>query len=99
MATPPTGEVKLAASLLRPGRALDLACGAGRHAIWLYENGWQVTAVDRDAEAIARLRADYPAIDARVIDLELFPFPIATGGYDLVVCWLYFQRDLYPIIR
>lgn len=97
MATPPTGEVKRAASLLKPGTALDIACGEGRHAIWLHENGWQVTAVDRNAEAIAQIRAGYPLIDARVIDLEREPLPEAT--YDLVICWLYFQPDLYPGIR
>ena len=31
---------------LRPGRALDLACGEGRNAVWLAERGWQVTGVD-----------------------------------------------------
>ena len=31
---------------LRPGRAVDLAAGEGRNAIWLGERGWQVTAVD-----------------------------------------------------
>src|SRR4051794_31764761 len=31
---------------LRPGRALDLAAGEGRNAIWLARHGWQVTAVD-----------------------------------------------------
>lgn len=99
MATPPTGEVKRAASLLPPGRALDLACGEGRHAIWLHEQGWSVSAVDRDVDAISRLRADYPLVDARVFDLERSQFPITEGGHDLIVCWLYFQRDLYPVIR
>jgi SAM-dependent methyltransferase len=31
---------------LHPGRAVDLACGEGRNAIWLARQGWQVTAVD-----------------------------------------------------
>lgn len=31
---------------LEPGRALDIACGAGRHAIYLASHGWQVTAID-----------------------------------------------------
>src|SRR5580700_5737628 len=97
MATPPTAEVKRAASFLPPGRALDVACGNGRHAIWLQQNGWQVTAVDRNAEAIDRIRADFPGIDARVMDLEKEVLWEAT--YDLVVCWLYFQPDLYPTIR
>jgi len=99
MDIPPTGVVKRVASLVPPGKALDLACGAGRHAIWLYEHGWHVTAVDRNAEAITRIRAAYPAIDAGIIDLELEPLPFPEATFDLVVCWLYFQRGLYPTIR
>ncbi|XOV85184.1 MAG: SAM-dependent methyltransferase [bacterium] len=34
---------------LPPGSALDVACGEGRHALWLAERGWQVTAVDFSA--------------------------------------------------
>jgi len=45
-----------------PGRALDLGCGEGGDAVWLAENGWQVTAVDISETAIGRA-AD--AADAR----------------------------------
>jgi SAM-dependent methyltransferase len=38
------------------GRALDLACGEGRNAIWLAQRGWSVTAVDYSAVAIGRAR-------------------------------------------
>jgi SAM-dependent methyltransferase len=38
------------------GRALDLACGEGRNAIWLAEQGWSVTAVDYSEVALARAR-------------------------------------------
>ncbi len=38
------------------GRALDLACGEGRNAIWLAEQGWVVTAVDYSGVALARGR-------------------------------------------
>lgn len=31
---------------LQPGKALDVACGEGRNAIWLAEEGWDVTAID-----------------------------------------------------
>lgn len=42
---------------LAPGRALDLGAGEGRHAVWLAERGWQVTAVDFSAVALERGRA------------------------------------------
>ena len=44
------------ASQLPPGRALDLACGAGRHAIFLASRGWQVTAVDASPVGIKLAR-------------------------------------------
>jgi SAM-dependent methyltransferase len=84
---------------LPPGRAIDIACGTGRHSIWLHERGWQVVAVDRNAEAIGDLTREYPEIDSRVLDLEQSPPPLEPAAYDLVICWLYFQRDLYPLIR
>jgi SAM-dependent methyltransferase len=42
---------------LAPGRALDLAAGEGRNAIWLAERGWQVTAVDFSGVALDKGRA------------------------------------------
>ena len=40
-----------------PGRALDVACGEGRNAVWLAERGWRVDAVDFSSVAIERARA------------------------------------------
>jgi SAM-dependent methyltransferase len=97
MATAPTAAVSDAARLLPPGRALDLACGSGRHSLWLAEHDWNVVAVDWNAEAIANLR--HLRIDARVVDLEQDSSLLQPDAYDLVVCWLYYQRDLYPRIR
>ena len=88
-----------AASLLTPGDALDIACGGGRHAIWLAERGWRVVAVDRDAEAAAGIGAAAGGVEVRVADLESGEFTIEANSYDLAVCWLYFQRDLLPMIR
>jgi SAM-dependent methyltransferase len=39
---------------LQPGRALDLACGEGRNAIWLATQGWDVTGVDFSSVGIAK---------------------------------------------
>ena len=42
---------------LPPGRALDLGAGEGRNAIWLAEQGWDVTAVDFSAVGLDKGRA------------------------------------------
>lgn len=39
---------------LAPGRALDVAAGEGRHAVWLAERGWEVTAIDISAVGLAK---------------------------------------------
>jgi len=91
------------ASKLEPGRALDLACGVGRHAIWLAERGWQVTAVDSSRVAMEILRrregGKGMAIDSRVADLERHEFIIEPEAYDLILNCCYLQRDLFPAIK
>jgi SAM-dependent methyltransferase len=88
---------------LPPGRALDLACGTGRHAIFLAQNGWNVTAVDNSAVGveIARARAAETGlkIDFRVADLEKGEFEIGSGAYDLICDFYYLQRDLSPAMK
>lgn len=52
------------------GRALDLGAGAGRHALWLANRGWSVTAVDFSTEAraeLGRAAAEMPAAVAERI--------------------------------
>ena len=74
-----------------PGEALDLACGNGRHAIYLAERGWNVTAVDQTEIQLPNVRF----IKA---DLEKHEFPIAPNAYNLILAWLYWQSDLLPSI-
>ncbi len=42
---------------LKPGRALDLGCGMGTNALWLAEQGWDVTAIDWAETAISAAKA------------------------------------------
>jgi SAM-dependent methyltransferase len=91
------------AAELSPGRALDVACGAGRHAVWLAGRGWDVIAVDFSSAAIdiLRQRADENGVSlhAIVADLERNGFVIQPGFYDLIIVCNYLQRDLFPAIR
>lgn len=87
------------AEKLLPGRALDLACGTGRNALWLAEHGWRVTAVDGAASAIRVLRDrashEHLEIDTAVADLERHEFEIAPAAWDLIAICYYLQRDLF----
>ncbi len=91
------------ADLMPPGRALDIACGAGRNAIFLASLGWDVVAVDSSREALRIVRERSSAaglrVDARLADLEAGAFAIEPNAYDLICDFFYLQRDLFPKIR
>lgn len=85
----PNRWVEGVCSPLSPGRALDLACGEGRNAIWLARRGWRVTGVDfsevavrRAAELAAGAGVSEAASWERADLLGYRPDPI---GFDLVV--------------
>lgn len=88
---------------LKPGAALDLACGAGRNALYLAERGWMVFAVDGSSVAIEHLKARAAganlALDASVVDLERENFGVPVGAMELVLCCYYLQRNLIPRMK
>ena len=100
---PPHSLIVRFAENLQPGRALDVACGAGRHAIWLAENGWQVTAADSSPTALQilerRAHEKSLTINSVLADLEKHEFIIERSAYGLIVVCNYLQRDLFPSIR
>lgn len=82
---------------LAPGRALDLAAGEGRNAIWLAGRGWDVVAADFSAVGIEKGRrlADHAgvAVEWVVADVTAWDPP---GSFDLVlVCYL--QLEAGPL--
>lgn len=97
--TEATPLVTETAAKLRPGAALDLACGAGRNALWLAEHGWNVTAVDGAPSAVEivrrRARERGLSVDVRVADLERQGYRIERAAWDLILMCYYLQRDLF----
>lgn len=90
---------------LSKGKILDVACGSGRHALFLASLGYQVDAVDRDEEALARLSAGARArcltgISPRVLDLEPPPQEPNLGheAYDAILVFFYLNRPLFPYL-
>jgi SAM-dependent methyltransferase len=83
--------------LVAPGGAvLDVASGAGRHARWFAARGHPVTAIDRDAAALATLR-DAPNIVTVAADIENAAWPLADDArFAAVVVTNYLHRPLFP---
>jgi len=89
---------------LPKGRALDVACGSGRHALLLGANGYEVDAIDRDYENLARLSAaaaqrHLAHLTVTQVDLERTTderpeFPANT--YDVILVSFYLHRPLFP---
>ncbi len=86
---------------LPSGHALDLACGAGREAVYLADLGWRVVAVDWLPDALARGRdlqaryaPDSPPICWVEADLESDWQP--EEPFDLILCFFFLHR---PLIR
>jgi 2-polyprenyl-3-methyl-5-hydroxy-6-metoxy-1,4-benzoquinol methylase len=77
---------------LVPGRALDLACGAGRNAVWLAERGWTVTGVDFSDVALehARRLSAARGVDVEWVQADVREWTPPAAAYDLVAI-LYLQ--------
>ena len=83
---------------LPPGRALDAACGTGRHAEYLASLGHEVIGVDASGEMLAVARGKIPGGDFRAGDLLRLPVP--DRHVELVVCALALSHvpDLAPVL-
>ena len=65
-------------------RAIDLACGSGRNALFLARSGWHVDAVDISTVALARLRsaADAEGLPVNCLERDLEPPSTALDGFE-----------------
>jgi 2-polyprenyl-3-methyl-5-hydroxy-6-metoxy-1,4-benzoquinol methylase len=89
---PPNAHLRTEVGDLPPGRALDAGCGHGSDTLWLAARGWQVTAVDFAATALAHARSTADAIGPDVaeridwVEADLAAWTPQPDKYDLVVC-------------
>lgn len=81
-------------------RALDLACGTGRHALSMARAGYAVTALDIRFDALQALRAsglpERLPVHAACVDLTRVPLP--RDCFDLIVVTRYLDRALFPAL-
>jgi SAM-dependent methyltransferase len=82
--------------LPKGGKALDIAMGTGRNALYLASLGFRVTGIDLSPVAVEKCREKAERlglpIEALVADLERSPLP--SNEYDLIVNFYYLQRSL-----
>jgi SAM-dependent methyltransferase len=80
------------------GRALDVACGAGRNALRLAEAGHHVDAIDISNAAInmARSEAADRRLDVNWIVADLDDADLGSSRYDLITVIRYVKRPMWP---
>jgi SAM-dependent methyltransferase len=92
---------------LRPpragARALDLACGGGRNAVWLAERGWSVDAWDLSDVGLDILRREIDdrhtagaSLDVTPRQVDLARATIPPSTYGLILNMLFLDRRLWP---
>lgn len=99
--------------MLPRGKALDIASGEGRNAVFLAQHGWQVTGIERSVAGIEKAKGLAASRSVRVVgesempkvgclrlvqaDLEQYQLPV--DAFDMVTVFYYLQRSLFPAIR
>jgi SAM-dependent methyltransferase len=87
--------------LPRCGRALDVAGGSGRHALWLARRGLEVTLADVSDVALARAaeEARREGLPLATVQVDLEAAPLPAGPWELVVCTYFLHRPLFAAVE
>jgi SAM-dependent methyltransferase len=88
----PSEWVRRWADLITSGPVLDVASGAGRHAVFFAERGLEVFAVDREPQMI-------PGVQFVKADLEGGPWPLAGKRFAAIVVTNYLHRPLFTVLE
>jgi SAM-dependent methyltransferase len=91
----PSSELQrvLAAENIRPCRAIELGCGTGTNAVWLAQQGFDVTAVDLSSQALSRARAASEGAKVNFVCADVLNLP-DLGTFDFC-----FDRGCYHVVR
>ena len=97
---PSRSLVALADLMPQGGRALDVAGGTGRHALWLARRGLDVTLADLSGVALelARREAARAGLPLRTLAIDVEAEPLPPGPWDLVLCVDFLWRPLFEAI-
>src|SRR3954454_18883108 len=79
------------------GRALDVAGGTGRNALWLARRGLDVTLADISEVALglASDRAIAAGVPLRTVAIDLEAEPLPPGPWELILCVNFLWRPLF----
>ena len=86
---------------LPQGKALDLAMGNGRNALFLARNGYEVDALDYSEVAVNRVRsfAQQESLPVHVTHADLTDYQLPENTYDLIINFYFLERLLIPRIK
>jgi len=87
--------------LLQKGKALDIAAGEGRNAVFLARHGFDVNAVDLSEIGLRKTRrlAKETGVKIHTLLVDLDTYRIEKKGYDLIANFYFLKRSLIPKMK
>jgi 2-polyprenyl-3-methyl-5-hydroxy-6-metoxy-1,4-benzoquinol methylase len=102
----PNAHLIAAVENIRPGLALDAGCGHGSDTLWLATRGWQVTAVDFSATALAHARSMAETMGTDIaesitwVEGDLATWTPQPNHYDVVTClYVHIAGSVQEMVR
>jgi len=99
-ATLPSKLLERAIPLIKPqGNVLDLACGYGRNGLYLLQQGFKLSFLDKDHGALNSIAQQSPQSTLIHGDLESSnPYLIAPNSFDAILVFRYLHRPIMPML-
>ena len=94
----PTAFLKQKIDMLQKGKALVLAMGEGRNAVYLAQRGFDTTGVDISEVAIEKCKqlAMERRVEVNTVVVDLATYDMGKNQYDLITDFYFYDRSLFP---